>query len=174
MWPDANIVISSILFASSAISWGPIELKCFLWKNQRGITGAAQIDLKAPRIAESMKDWKLLQQTRESTLCNNWLTAEMNSAERHTECLICDAWLDEESLDRCLKCHAAKCQHCDIDHTFCIKCDFMRPDWTQFFLVEESTRYYGRCPDSSKDTDDCWAHEGLEATATNTRKNKQT
>ena len=62
------------------------------------------------------------------TRCNNWLTAEMNSAERRTECLICDAELDEESLDRCLKCHAAKCQDCDVDHTFCIKCDFMRTD----------------------------------------------
>ena len=87
-----------------------------------------------------MKDWKLLQQTRESTLCNNWLTAEMNSAERHTECLICDAWLDEESLDRCLKCHAAKWQHCDVDHTFCIKCDFMKPDWAQMFFLWKNQR----------------------------------
>ena len=62
------------------------------------------------------------------TRCNNWLTAEMNSAERRTECLICDAELDEESLYRCLKCHAAKCRDCDVDHTFCIKCDFMRTD----------------------------------------------
>ena len=62
------------------------------------------------------------------TRCNNWLTAEMNSAERRTECLICDAELNEESLDRCLKCHAAKCRDCDVDHTFCIKCDFFRTD----------------------------------------------
>ena len=52
------------------------------------------------------------------TRCNNWLTAEMNSAERRTECLICDEELDEESLYRCLKCHAAKCRDCDVDHIF--------------------------------------------------------
>ena len=104
------------------------------------------------------------------TRCNNWLTSEINSAERRTECLICYAELDEESLDRCLKCHAAKCRDCDIHYTFCIKCDFMRPDWAQMFLMKESKRYYGRCPDWSKSIEDCWEHERLKATATNTRK----
>ena len=104
------------------------------------------------------------------TRCNNWLTSEINSAERRTECLICYAELDEESLDRCLKCHAAKCRDCDIHYTFCIKCDFMRPDWAQMFIVKESKRYYGRCPDWSKSIEDCWEHERLKATATNTRK----
>ena len=27
-----------------------------------------------------------------------------------------------DSLERCLKCHAAKCEECDLDQTFCIRC----------------------------------------------------
>ena len=60
------------------------------------------------------------------TRCSYWLIAEINAFEKRTDCptncLICDAELDQESFERCLKCHAPKCWHCDVDHTFCIKC----------------------------------------------------
>ena len=56
------------------------------------------------------------------TRCSNWLVAEMNSAATYTNCPICDIELDQFSLERCLKCHAAKCQECDLDQTICIIC----------------------------------------------------
>ena len=54
--------------------------------------------------------------------CSFWLRAEKSAAVKLTNCPICDKGLDQDSLERCLKCHAAKCRECDVDQTFCIKC----------------------------------------------------
>ena len=55
--------------------------------------------------------------------CSFWMITEMRAAVDFTNCPICDIELDQDSTERCLKCHAAKCQECDVDQTFCIRCD---------------------------------------------------
>ena len=54
--------------------------------------------------------------------CSFWLITEMRSAVNLTHCPICSLQLYPDSLERCLKCHAAKCEECDLDQTFCIRC----------------------------------------------------
>ena len=54
--------------------------------------------------------------------CSFWLITELRAAVNFTNCHICDIELDQDSLERCLKCHAAKCEECDLDQTFCSRC----------------------------------------------------
>ena len=46
----------------------------------------------------------------------------MRAAVNFTNCHICDIELEQDSLDRCLKCHAAKCEECGLDRTSCSRC----------------------------------------------------